>query len=381
MATMMAFRDENGLRKGFSHLSAIALVLLSAASIINNQCEAFTSSTTTTKSPRISHTQIWSTAAVGIDRTSSSSASSGSTFGPTVVDMNQYNLDLDDIAQEWKAEIVPESSLREEGVYLGAKSSKEIMVDTFKIEFPRIIGQGLGIELLELAGGRSDGLGITVINGLVEGGTADTGISHENDLMIGDSISKIAIKRTKKGSDSSSSELSDVEEIDSIDVECFGYDKTVDAILNLPPQNEDIDNEYYEESFVLTIKRLRRKPKVIVELQYPPDQNEPDTTIELFSGENLRRALINRGIVLEDPKAPKCDFCGTKCSVKVDMGMPLLSPMSTTESKIMARNPKCRVSCKTVIGYNMQEGNLRVKVNLNEWSTKDKKTSNPFFSK
>jgi hypothetical protein len=58
-----------------------------------------------------------------------------------------------------------------------------------------------------------------------------------------------------------------------------------------------------------------------------------------------------------------------------------LSPMSTTEQKIMARNPKCRISCKTVVGYNMQEGNLRLKVNLNAWTTKDKKDANPFLSR
>jgi Na+-transporting NADH:ubiquinone oxidoreductase subunit NqrF len=149
---------------------------------------------------------------------------------------------------------------------------------------------------------------------------------------------------------------------------------------------------------------------VQVVVEYPPvqcaDGADNKEILELFAGENLRRALLNRGIVMEDGKAGKCDFCGGKCTVKIDMGMPLMNPMSTTEEKIMKNNPKCRVSllcrnfadqiihfpfvhsqmhpkisCKTVVGYNMQEGNVRLKVNLNEWTAEDKKESSPFFSR
>ena len=68
--------------------------------------------------------------------------------------------------------------------------------------------------------------------------------------------------------------------------------------------------------------------------------------LELFAGENLRRALLNRGIVFEDPLAPKCDFCGGKCTVSIQKGMALLSAKGSTESKIMAKNPTCRVSSR-----------------------------------
>jgi hypothetical protein len=108
---------------------------------------------------------------------------------------------------------------------------------------------------------------------------------------------------------------------------------------------------------VLNLKRIRRWARVQVVVEYPPSQCaqgvDNKVYLELFAGENLRRALQNRGIVMEDGTARKCDFCGGKCTVKVDMGMPLLSPMSTTEDKIMKNNPKCRVSmtCNSVSDY------------------------------
>ena len=70
-----------------------------------------------------------------------------------------------------------------------------------------------------------------------------------------------------------------------------------------------------------------------------------------------------------DPDAPKCDYCGNKCNVSVGRaGMHLLSPMSTTEEKIMKRNPDLRLSCKTTVGHNMQEGELTVRVNVRQWN-------------
>jgi len=121
----------------------------------------------------------------------------------------------------------------------------------------------------------------------------------------------------------------------------------------------------------MNLKRIRRWPKVQVRVEYPPSQCAEGVSnvreIELFAGENLRRALLNRGIIMDDPEAPKCDFCGGKCTVRVMRGMGLLNPIGTTEEKLMKRNPKCRLSCKTTVGYNMQEGELQLRVNLRQW--------------
>jgi ferredoxin len=292
-------------------------------------------------------------------------ASNSQTFEAMVVDMNAYNLQLDQIAQEWTANLIAESSLREQGIYLGAKSSKDIMVDTIKVELPRKIGQGLGLELLEIAGGREDGFGIVVVDGIVQGGAA-----QGSEIMLGDSISSISIRKTSR-KQAEDNVLSDVEEIDSVDIECFGYDKTVETIGGLPPPESD------GESIILTLKRLRRKPKVTVTLQYPPSQNEPDVTIELFAGENLRRAMLTRGVKMNDPLVARFDSGGTgdcgaegtcaTCAVHIVKGDELLSPAKTQEQQIFAKRPRWRMACKAVVGYGMREGEMTIKVNPRQW--------------
>ncbi len=277
------------------------------------------------------------------------------------IDMNRYNLPLDQIAQEWTANVVPQSSLREEGIYLGAKSSKEIMVDTVKVSFRR--QPSLGVELLEIAGGREDGLGITVINGIVEGGAVEG-----TDIMMGDSIASISILKTERSTENG---MSDIQISTSVETECFGYDKLVAAIVALPPPESE--NEF----IMLTLKRLRRKPKVSITLQYPPAQNEPDTTIELFAGENLRRAMLTRGIKLNDKLSLRFDSGGTgdcgsdgtcaTCVVGIVKGDELVSPQGIQEKQILKKNPRWRLACKALVGYGYQEGEMTIRVNPRQW--------------
>ena len=281
------------------------------------------------------------------------------------VDRHQYNLPLEQIAQEWTAEVVPESSLREAGVYLNAKSRKEIRADNIKVELKRRLGQGLGLELLEIAGGREDGLGITVIDGIVEGS-----IAEGSDIMVGDSIVGITVVKTKAGDDNSSS-LSEQVVRESVETECLGYDKTVEAILSLPQAESE------EERIILNLKRLRRKPKVTVKLQYPPSQQEPDITLELFSGENLRRAMLTRGVKLNDPLSVRFDSggqgdCGAEgtcatCVVNVVEGSDLLNLQKTQEAQILVKNPRWRLACKAIVGFGDREGSMTVRVNPRQW--------------
>jgi ferredoxin len=284
--------------------------------------------------------------------------------GAAAVDLNRYNLPIDVILQEWTANLVAQSKIRQEGeVYLGAKSGREYFADTVKIMFRRRRGEGLGIELEEIAGGRNDGLGITIVTRLVEGGPATL-----QDIMPGDCLASVGIVRKKRARDSG---LSDTEETVSVATECLGYDATVAAIQSLPP----IDSE--DEWFQVTLKRLRRIPKVRVNLQYPPSQNETDTTIELVAGENLRFAMLVRGIKLNDPLAKRFDTknngnCGANglcrtCAVSVVRGADLLSPQGTAEKQMLEDVPRWRLACKAKVGHGMKEGEVTIKVNPRQW--------------
>lgn len=309
-----------------------------------------------------------------VGRTTVQVMQSSTSFYESKIDRNTLNIPLERIAQEWTAEMVPESSLREAGVYLGAKSSQELMVDTIKVELTRRVGEGLGLQLLEIAGGREDGLGITVIDGVIEGGIADG-----SEIMLGDSIAAITVVRTSVGDGSSS--LSEQEMRESVETECLGYEKTVEAIMSLPPA------EHEGEKIVLLLKRLRRKPKVKLTLQYPPSQGEPDTTLELFAGENLRRAMLTRGVKLNDPLSLRFDSGGTgncggeatcsTCVVNVVEGGVLLNPQKTQEQQMLVKNPRWRLACKAIVGYRDREGSMTIRVNPRQWDDyqKSHKTS------
>jgi len=284
--------------------------------------------------------------------------------GPALVDMNMYNLPLDQIEVEWTANMVQKTAENEAGVYLGAKNDLEIFVDTVVVTFAR---KGtLGIELTELAGGRGDGLGITLVTGLVPGGSAEG-----EDILPGDSIAEVSVTRAKQQIVEDST-LEENQQQWSVRTECLSYDAMVDAILSLPPVAEG-----FEDFYTLSIKRLRRRPKVSVTLEYPPEQNEPDATIEMFAGENLRQGMLTRGVKLNDPLAKRFDTknggnCGAgglcrTCAVSLLDGADLLNPQRVAEKQMLQDTPRWRLACKAVVGFGMKEGNMKVRVNPRQW--------------
>lgn len=286
--------------------------------------------------------------------------------GPAEVDLNQYNLpSLRDIEKQWTAQFVQKQGEKEQMVVLGAKSDQEIFVDTVVVSFPRLSGSGLGLKLAELAGGRDDGLGITVVTEVVKGGPSDG-----TDILPGDSIAQVSIKRTKLVSSTSGTQ--EKEEQWSLPTECLSYDATVQTIQRLPPVLDD-----YQDEFILILKRLRRKPKVTVKLQYPPSQNEPDAEIEMFAGENLRLGMLVRGVKLNDPLAKRFDTksggnCGAgglcrTCSVSIQKGGDLLNPQRPAEKQMLEDKPRWRLSCKAIVGYGMKEGEMTIQVNPRQW--------------
>jgi len=275
------------------------------------------------------------------------------------IDANKYNIPLETAAELWTCSVQESNNAdRLAGVpYLDSKSKDYFVDDIAGVEVSR--DGGLGIELLELAGGRDDGIGITIVSGVTPGGNAE-----KAGILPGDSIASVTVYDSVSSSGSSSFEV--VEETMSRvkDCEARDFDNTIDALANFP--GEDAPTVTFD------VKRMRRWPKVQVTVEYPPSQCaegfDPVKQLEFFAGENLKRALQNRGIVLDDPGNPRCDYCGSNaCYVSIYRGKALLNPMGKTEEKLMQRNPNVRLSCKTTVGYNMQEGELKLKVNLSQW--------------
>ena len=283
--------------------------------------------------------------------------------GPPLVDMNTYNLSLEQSSNEWTAVVQPRTSLQAEGVFLAPKNKREYFVDCLQFTIKR--QGGLGLLLTEIAGGREDGVGITVVEKVLEGGNAE-----KSGIVPGDPIVALTLK--KQSAYDSNGVIVEEERID-ISTECLAYDSTIEALTSLPLPTSP------EENITLTVKRLRRQPKVNVRLQYPPSSDEPDVNIELFAGENLRRAMLTRGIKLNDKLAKRFDSggsgdCGADgtcatCVVGVTKGGVLLSPMSMQESQILSKKPRWRMACKAVVGYGMTEGDLTIQVNPRQWES------------
>jgi len=261
--------------------------------------------------------------------------------------MNQYNLGYEASVEQWTANVVGQTQMLAEGIYLGVRDDEGFFADTLKFEVSR--NGGLGIELLEIAGGREDGVGITVCSGLVKGGNAEF-----SGIEPGDSIVSLKVEGS--------------EAIDALSTECFGYDRTIDAIISLPENGDTV---------TIGVKRIRKKPTVQLVLQFPPSSKEPDQSLELFAGENLRRAMLARGVKLNDALSRRFDSGGTgdcgaegtcaTCVVSITQGGHLMSPIGIQEAQILAENPRWRMACKAIVGHGAQEVKMVVRVNPKQW--------------
>lgn len=277
--------------------------------------------------------------------------------GPVTNDqLNAFNLqDVEDIKSQWTALRVQKATENTSSVRLGCQSP-DVSVDFVAVQFRRT-GNALGLQLEEIAGNSLDNLGITIVTE-----------SSRDDILIGDSIVKLTLIRSKKDDG-----LSTTEERFEVSTECLNFDATVQAIQSLPKYDE-----VYEETIDLSLKRLRRRPKVDVRVRYPNRSEEDQIT--LFAGQNLRQALLVRGIVLNDPAVQRFDGkapgsnCGAgglcrTCKVQVEVGKDLLNPQRTAEAQMLSNEPRARLSCKTIVGYGMKSGELVVKAFPEQWKS------------
>lgn len=277
------------------------------------------------------------------------------------LDPNVYNVDLEKAAELWTVSVQQERRFdRLPGVpFMNSKSKDYYVDDLDAVEISR--EGGLGLELLELAGGRDDGIGMTVVTAVLEGGNA-----ARAGILPGDTISQVKVVASETTTAASSATVSEeVTNVRVCEIECRDFDSTIQALTEFPGDDA--------KTLFLGIKRLRRWPKVQLRVEYPPSQCAPGVDnvkmVELFAGENLKLALQSRGFVLDDPGNPKCDFCGSNaCYVSIVKGKHLLNPMSSTEEKLLLKNnPNVRLSCKTKVGHNMQEGDVALRLNLSQW--------------
>jgi len=297
--------------------------------------------------------------------------------GPALTNLNEYNLpNFQSRCDEWTVNIVQKIDETQKTARLGAKNDRENYVDIVIAQFPRLDQQGIGIQLVELASGEGD-IGITVVESLVENGPAATAVcnnsssndANDNLIQPGDSLSKVSIIRTyRNGNEEIVKEY-------TAQTECLSYEATVNAIQTLPPmeKNKNLINEYYS----LSIKRIRRKPKVTIQLKYPPSQKENDTSITLYAGENLRYGMLLRDVKLNDPLAKRFDTknggnCGANglcrtCAISVVKGEELLNPQRLAETQILKDSPRWRLGCKAIVGFGMREGEMIIRVNPRQW--------------
>ncbi len=146
---------------------------------------------------------------------------------------------VDDRGRPTMEETTKWTALLGSGIELGARNGKEYLVETTRVVLPAVADGG--IDLLELAGGREDGRGITIVSGLVPGGCADR-CSHDALLVPGDSISQATLVRRRRRAPGASSpggaatETRPIDEevlISSESTECLGYDGTVGVLRAL----------------------------------------------------------------------------------------------------------------------------------------------------
>jgi ferredoxin len=301
---------------------------------------------------------------------------------------NQYNIrNVNDIVAEWtvyRYQRVNDKS-GQHNVRLGCRNNQDIMVDTVTVQYPRT-GNGLGLELEEIAGGGSgddaDGkaaaagrrapLGITIVTKAV-GEPA-----RVVDIWPGDSLARVTLIRTMRLSSAGGRRTAQTEERFVVDTECLDFDETVRRIQSLP-----VLDDSYQELWSLTLKRLRRRPKVAVTVRYPPRTKIPDQTVSLYAGENLRQALLVKKISVNDPSAQRFDGkaagsnCGAgglcrTCRVQIEQGADLLNPQRPAERTMLSRDgPRSRLACKAIVGFGMKEGALVVKAYPDQWQPTD----------
>ena len=151
------------------------------------------------------------------------------------VDPNVYNVPVDTAAELWTVSVSPDTNAgRVAGIPFLDSKSKDYFVDDVRVVVPRV--GGMGLNLLELAGGRADAFGITIVSEV-------TGNAETAGVLPGDSIASIQVRtRTVDGTN-----VEETQEI--LDCECLDFDTTIGLLTSIPSEVKAV---------VLNLKRIRR---------------------------------------------------------------------------------------------------------------------------
>ena len=153
-------------------------------------------------------------------------------------------------------------------------------------------------------------------------------------------------------------------------------------------------NDANDDDIFSVVKRLIKLAKINVTLVYDSQESEEErdakkegdllsntkvkqkeTTIPILAGSNLRKAMMSTQLPIYDPKTKRYDqpfitgncggegICGT-CLVQIIQGNEHVSKVDEIEkmSQEKWRAVNWRLSCRTVIGPENKEGNVKVRL-------------------
>lgn len=201
-------------------------------------------------------------------------------------------------------------------------------VETIQATIPIRSGEGLGLELLQIAHSTTEqNKGLVLISG-VSGNAAKYTEIEEGDTLVGVSCKEAHLKLSTTGLD---------------------YDATMDAIVQAKTHAELLN----DSSISFQLNRLvRRAPvQVIVE-----NNGAEPTVLDCLAGDNLRLVCMRNSVYFSSSDCGGEGVCGTDMIeiVEGEDAIDYLGASSSTSGPIKA--------CQTIVGANNQASTIRIRL-------------------
>ncbi|KAG7358438.1 ferredoxin [Nitzschia inconspicua] len=211
----------------------------------------------------------------------------------------------------------------------------------------------LGLELTEVAHGRSDHRGLVLVSAILE-----EEVAKNKPIHVGDTIVGVFVGENFKESTTD-----------------MDYDDTVDVLSRAKEYAKSVGGS----TISLELNRLVKRATIHVIVE---DETGHDAVkFDAKAGDNLRSLLMHHHASLygngkaalhrlDQPTLTNdCGgegICGT-CLVKINEGMSHLNAIGPQEYSILQGRPESwRASCKTVVGADNEEGST-LRIRLHPW--------------